>query len=544
MGSPVEVKAALHDLFRQREVEYIFGNPGSTELPFLAGLPSSIQYVMALQEVSVTAMAAGYALRSGRTPVISLHSAPGLGNAMGALHNMSTAHLPAVVIVGQQDSRHLHSDPVLSADLVALGAPVAKWSHQPISERDVPRAVERAFRIAETGTPGPVVISLPMNFFEGDAAPAVARTVRSSPGTQSPEVKELASWLDSGTNVALVAGDRVPSSGAWNEAVELAERLHADVYGAAMESLAGFPSDHQLYRHQLPVTEQAVARVLAPYDRVLVLGADSFGYYPYSAESSLRSDAQIAVISDVQSHLEGVELAGPLLLFGNMPSSIRAVSDALTALPGRGELGAPNEESLQGVVRSSEAEFRNQSPIPVKSAIRALCMLQEQGIVLVDEALSSTAVLLRYWRQSEARDYLHSSDGGIGFGIPAAVGAALSRDTAGSVCVVGDGSFYYSPQAIWTAAQLELNVKIVVLNNGGYKILKDYHESVSAHLGKMPSLRISGTDICQVAGGFGAETRRVDSLDQLPGAIDWLKSVHGTALLEMAIEWSDRSMFS
>jgi benzoylformate decarboxylase len=532
----VNVKSALNDLFAQRQVDYMFGNPGSTELPFLAGLPETLDYVTALQEASVAAMAAGYAAITGKTPLVSLHSAPGLGNAMGALHNMAEAHLPAVVVVGQQDSRHLDTDPVLSADLVRIADGTVKWAREPTRPQDVPAAFERAFRTAESGTPGPVLLSIPMDYFEGEASPVHARRVRYGGGQTGDVVPAIADWLASGQRIALVTGSRMDLTDAWDAGVSLAERLQADVFAAAFEALPGFPSNHPLYRHQLPLTAEAVRRVLAGYDRVLVLGARAFRVYPYSAGAALGPDGAVTVISDIEADLLGTEVPGPQLLLADLPTTVAALTELVPKRPAR-EPGGPRGSGAPGTPPDGPL-------LSVKAACRAIGTLRGSDTVLVDESISSGAVLMRHWPRTRPRTYLRSTDGGLGFGIPAAVGTAVDGHASSVVCVVGDGSFYYSPQALWTAAQRNLNVKVIVLNNGGYKILDDYHQHVSAHLGGLPSLRLSGTDVGAIARGFGVPAWQAGTAGELDEALAQLRQTDGPGVVDVRIEWSDKSLFA
>jgi benzoylformate decarboxylase len=535
----LSIKDALAQVFAQREVEFIFGNPGSTELPFLAGLPDDITYVMALQEASVVAMANGYALRTGKTPIVNVHTGPGLGNAIGGMFNMMEAHLPAIIVVGQQDTRHLRDDPVLSADLVRMAEPITKWAHQPVNAADVPLAFERAFRVAESGTPGPVLLALPMDFFEGSADPAPSeRVVRA--GGIGPVAPELAAELRESSSVAMITGSRVELSGAWDAVVELAETLDADVYNAPFQSLPGFPTNHPLFRHSLPVTRSAIGAVMAPYEHVLALGVPAFRVYPFSEGPVVSEGTRLTVISDVATDLTVNGVSGARLIEGSIGEAARELVDSLGGPPPRSviEVRAPqSEQEILADVTTSD------SPITIAEACRMIVGMAPAGTVLADESVSTAAVLAKRWKTSAPHTHMRTASGGLGFAIPAAVGAALGGGAPMVLGVIGDGSFSYSPQALWTAAQHQLPVKIVVLRNGGYKILADYHESVSAHLGDLPSMRVPGVDSTQIAEGFGVPARSADHPAGLAAALAWLYDLDGPGLVEVAVEWSSKSMF-
>ncbi len=164
----MKVREAVFELLKARGVRHIFGNPGSTELPMLSGLPEDLRYVLCLQESVVVSAADGYALASGEPALANLHTTAGLGNAMGAISTASWNKAPVVVTAGQQDTRHLRLEPLLSGPLEETARPLVKWSHQPVRAEDVPMALERAFRIASTPPTGPVFVALPMDFMEGE----------------------------------------------------------------------------------------------------------------------------------------------------------------------------------------------------------------------------------------------------------------------------------------------------------------------------------------------------------------------------------------
>ena len=531
-GETTGVKQGVADVLARRGVRYIFGNPGSTELTFLAGLPGEVEYVMALQEASVGAMATGYALRTGRTPVLSVHTAPGLGNAIGALHNMSDSHLPAVVVVGQQDSRHLRDEPALGGDLVGIARPVTKWAHEPARAADVPRAFEKAFRIAESGTPGPVLLSVPMDLFEGAADPAPVSPVQRGGGI-GQAAEDLAAALASADSVALVCGARVELDGAWDAAIALADRCDATVYSAPFEPLPGFPTAHPRFAHSLPFTAVDIGRVLSRHSHVVVLGAPAVRVYPYSEGALVAPGTHVTVISDIEGDLAGVAIEDARLLSSRVAP---ALGQILARLP-ECEASVTTPESPPPV------ELGDRVPVSVRDACSLVAAARPEGTVLVDESISSAPLVARAWKTTMPRSHLRTADGGLGFGLPAAVGAALADDAPATVCIIGDGSLPYSNQALWTAAEKQLPVKVVVLSNGGYKVLGDYHEHVSAHLGELPSLKVGHLDPIKIAEGFGVPARRAESSRELARELGWLYGESGPALLDVRIEWSERSMF-
>src|SRR3954470_17465782 len=177
------VLESVHELLRERGMTTIFGNPGSTELPFLADFPSDFTYVLALQEASVVGMADGYAQATGRPALVNLHTAPGVGNAMGAIFNAQANKSPLVVNAGQQVRAMITLQANLTnRDAIRMPHPLVKWSYEPARAEDVPLALARAAHVASLPPRGPVFVSIPMDDWyaevdEVDARHATTRTV-------------------------------------------------------------------------------------------------------------------------------------------------------------------------------------------------------------------------------------------------------------------------------------------------------------------------------------------------------------------------------
>ena len=181
------VREVTFDLLRDLGMTTVFGNPGSTELPFLEDFPQDFRYVLGLQEASVLGMADGYAQGTGRAALVNLHTGPGLGNAMGAMVTAWHNRTPLVVTAGQQDRRHLVLDPMLSANLVELAQPYVKRSHEPERAEDVPREILRAYHTAMQAPKGPVFLSIPMNDWDAEAEPFEARRISPIPSSRGFE---------------------------------------------------------------------------------------------------------------------------------------------------------------------------------------------------------------------------------------------------------------------------------------------------------------------------------------------------------------------
>src|SRR6059036_734701 len=164
----MNVAAALMEILRSAGVRYLFGNPGTTELPFLDALPDSgLEYVLGLQEATAVAAADGYAQAAGTIGVVNVHVAPGLANGLSILHSAARAKTPLLVTAGQQDTRFLMDAPILAADLVRMAEQFTKWAYEIRRAEEAPQALRRALKVALTPPMGPVFLSLPMDLMRG-----------------------------------------------------------------------------------------------------------------------------------------------------------------------------------------------------------------------------------------------------------------------------------------------------------------------------------------------------------------------------------------
>src|ERR1035437_3917820 len=246
------VREASLELFRRHGMTTIFGNPGSTELAMLGSLPADFRYVLGLQEAVAVGMADGCAQASGRVAHVNLHTAPGLGNGVGAIFNARANKAPLIVTAGQQARSLISMQANLTnRDAVEVPKPFVKWSHEPPRAADVPFALAQAIHHASLPPAGPAFVSIPMDDWEGeleavDFARQSPRRVRGRAVAEPARIAELAARLRAARNPVLVAGPDIDAAGAWDEAVELAERERLAVWAAPATGggRIGFPEDH------------------------------------------------------------------------------------------------------------------------------------------------------------------------------------------------------------------------------------------------------------------------------------------------------------
>jgi benzoylformate decarboxylase len=460
----------LLEVLRTEGVRHVFGNPGTTELPFIDALadnnagPADIDYVLALQEATAVGMADGYAQASGRPAFLNLHTSAGLGNAIGNLTNAQANRTPLVVTAGQQDRRHLVADPLLSGDLVGLARAVSKWTHEVRNANELGTVLRRAFNDSASAPCGPVFVSIPMDVLDEDATdgtvPALPPRSTIKRGAVGDGLDELAAQLHG--SIAIVAGDEVAASGAVDALVTIAEQVGADVYGAPLRGAVVFPPTHPLWRNDLPPMATAIHNALSQYERVLLLG-ERLLVYPYSEGPLIPSGVYVLHLSADAGQLGRVHPT-TLGVLGDIAATLQAL---LPLLPDRGDVMRPQRDASDFDARARGRY--DDVPMHPMAAMHAVRRALPDEIPVVDEAITTGA----YLRGFHARGpYFFNRGGGLGWGMPAALGISLALDRAPVLCVVGDGSAMYSPQALWTAARENLPVLFVVVNNRQYLILK------------------------------------------------------------------------
>ena len=471
----------LLEVLSSEGVRHCFGNPGTTELPFvdeLAGRPEP-HYVLALQENVAVGMADGYAQASGRPSFVNLHTAAGLGGGLGNLTNALANHTPMVVTAGQQDRRHLHFEPILSGDLVGLAGAASKWQHEVRHLGELAPILRRAFLAASEPPAGPVFVSIPMDVLEETGDVDVPSRSRVERGAVAAGLDELAGLL-AGTapeRLAIVVGDGVAAGGAVPEAVALAEALGARVFGAPLHSNLDFPMNHPLWSGMLGFAASAIAGMLSPFERVFVIGAKAFLVYPWSPGPPLPASAELLHL-DADAGEVGRHLPTRFGTVGDIGASLAAllplVADRVDTARARAALDAARAQSEGTGARfdAMAAERAGDVPMHPMAATNALLAGLPAGGVVVDEAIT-TGFHLRILLRSEAPGtYYFCRGGGLGWGVPAALGVKLARPDVPVLCIAGDGSAMYSIQALWTAAHDGIPVVVAVVNNRQYAILK------------------------------------------------------------------------
>jgi len=542
-------RSAFLALLKSEGITHVFGNPGTTELPIMHALNDypELTYVMAMQESLVVAMADGFSRSSGRLVACNVHVAPGLGNAMGSLFNAKFTGTPMILTAGQQEQGHGLMEPLLYDSLVRIAEPLVKWAVEVTRLEDLPRIVRRAAKIATTPPTGPVFISLPGDILNAEAAIDLGRSTRvdARVAPSADTLDALATRILSARRPVIVVGDEIVKSDALDAAAAFASTLGCPVYQQTVAYGSHFLSEHPCFMGPLSRIQSQTRDVLSAYDLMIVAGADPLRMSVYSETSPLPGEmpivqiglvdhdlaknfpAEIAVKADVKETLRA--LTGTLSRRGG-PQLAEKARQALTKL--ENENWSAKRKKLVGEI----APKAKASPIdPDWLALQVVDALPPDAI-LVDEALTSSRYI-PFLRANKARyDYHGLASGGIGWGLPASVGVSLANPGRPVVCYTGDGSAMYSIQALWTAAHHKLPLNVVLVNNGGYRIIKQrlraFHQDerfIGMDFVDPP------VDFVAVARGLGLDAMRIDAPAGLEGLADAFRNP-GPKLIEVVVD--------
>jgi benzoylformate decarboxylase len=490
----------------------IFGNPGSTELPMLRDFPEDFNYILGLQELVVVGMGDGFAQASGRVTHVNLHTAPGVGNAVGGIFNAQANKAPLLITAGQQVRAQITMEASLTNRDAVLGpVPYVKWSHEPPRAQDVPHALARAIQHASLPPRGPAFVSIPMDDWsaEADADIAANALARTTTGRALPDPEALAALAAELARAAapvLVAGPDIDAGGGWEAAVALAEQQRLPVWAtpAPGGGRIGFPEGHANFVGILPPGIAAVSETLAGHDLIVVVGSSVFPYYPYIPGPLLPAGARL-----VQITCDPSEAA-------RAPMGSAIVGDVALALERLLELAGASDREPP-VSRPAPSEPPVTEPPSGSQAMAALASVWPQDGIAVVETPSSTLALRNRLRLSQPGSYYFSSSGGLGFGIAAAVGVQLAQPERPVVCVLGEGSAQYGITALWTAAAYRVPITFLVLRNEEYMILKWFAEFEQTS--GAPGLDLAGLDVAAVATAYGVPSVQVGDAEQLAEAL-------------------------
>ncbi|APW98659.1 acetolactate synthase [Halobiforma lacisalsi AJ5] len=549
------------DALESYGVDYVFGNPGTTELPVVDAISrGDLEYVLGLHEDVAVGMAAGYAQTrryhsrddGSITPVgvANLHIAPGVAHGLGNLYAAKMAGAPLVVTAGNHSTDFRHEEPILSGDLCELTDQFCKWSDEVLDVAALPTMLRRAFRVALTPPTGPVFLGLPLDVMlaETDAEPERLGPIPSAGRGDPAALERAAELLVEADDPVLVVGDHVArsSENGVDAAVDLAEAAGARVHAEILASEIDFPTAHEQWVSHLPPDED-LASTLLDADTIVFAGCSTNTTLTRHEDPLVDPGTTCIHVGDDDWQLgknepaDAAVLGDPGLVLRELADRVRERIDDATVAE-RLEHVAAVKEMVEAQMAALGEDEAPDDPRASKAQLADAMERVAGDAFVVDEAVTSKYALLTRW-EFESEQYISNKGGGLGYGLPAAVGAALAesqrdepRDVLG---FVGDGSYLYYPHAIYSAARYDLDLTVVVSDNRNYRILKD--NTLDLLGGEEDDYEFVGmdfepaVDIARNAESHGATARRVETPDEIERALEAALARDGPDVLDVLV---------
>jgi benzoylformate decarboxylase len=543
-------RSAFLALLKDEGVTHLFGNPGTTELPIMHALAEhpDLTYVLGLQEAIVVAMADGFSRASGKLVACNVHVAPGLGNAMGSLYNAKFTGTPMILTAGQQEQGHGLTEPLLYDPLVPIAQPLVKWAVEVTRLEDLPRIVRRAAKVAMTPPTGPVFISLPGDILNAEAGIDLGASTRVDTHSRPANalLDKLARRMLQCERPVIVTGDEIVKSDALEAAAAFAETLGAAVYQQSAPYGSHFLSEHPCYMGSLSRDQKRVRELLSAFDLLVVLGGDPVRMSVWSEVEPLPDGLPVIHLGLVDWDM-GKNFAAETAVRADVRETLLALTPALKKLGGE-RLAAKAKAALAGLAKDNWSAKRaglaerlqsRRSARPIDPDWLSLQIAEAlpSDAVLVNEGLTSARYISDLVPYRDRYSYHGLASGGIGWGVPAAVGVAFAQAPRPVCCFSGDGSAMYTIQALWTAANAKLPITYVIANNGGYRIIKQrlkaFHGSDN-YVGmdfEDPKIDFTG-----LARSLGMRAEQISEPDALPDALRRAFATPGPKLLDVIVD--------
>jgi len=534
-------------------VRHIFGNPGTTEQGFMDALQDypNVEFMLALHEGVAVCMADAYARLTRRPAFVEVHIAPGLGNAMGMLHNAAVGKTPLVVYAGQSPARTLLQEPHLSGPLTEMARPVCKWSAQIHHAHDVPRALRRAFKVAMEPPQGPVFLALPMDTLDEEADVDIRPTTYTDwrGRADAAGMAEVARLVLAAERPMLMVGDSVSFAEAQPEVEAFADVAGVPVF-ECYASEYNMSAKHPLNIGALNfVTPAPLRAALQGCDLLLVVGAPMFQLIFPEAESPVPAGTKIVQI-DINPWEVGKNITTDLSFLADPKAALAELAEQIRRLrtPEQARNAEARGKKIGERTRAERARYWEQAktrwdatPITAPRLMHEIRHAMPDNFLVFSEAITNSMHLGQAIMPEESGRMVRVRGGGIGPGLPGSLGAQLARPDRKVVGVCSDGAAMYSITALWTAAHHKIPVTYVMLNNAAYRILK---LNMVEYLGKAArGRRFVGMDLTdpdlrfdRMADSMGVPGFRVDRPEDLAPTLRKALEVDGPSLVDVVME--------
>jgi benzoylformate decarboxylase len=536
-------------------MNHMFGNPGTVEQGFLDALSSypDMKYILTLQETVAVMAADGYARATQKPTLVQLHSSPGIGNAVGALYQAKRGHAPLVVIGGDAGVKYMNMDAQMANDLVAMMAPVTKYSTMVLHPASLLRTLRRAIKIAATPPMGPVYVCIPQDILDAvtteEVYPTLIPSTRVVPDTAT--IRQLAEGLAAAKTPVIFVGDGIAYSCASTELTRVAELLGAEVWEADAGEL-NMAYTHPLYmgmtghmfgKNSLPLLQKGdanlivgtyiVPEVFPELGEVFAKNAQVYHVDLNAYEIAKNHRVDVGVSADPKLTLALLAQALEEIMTKEQKSAAKARSK---------EIGASKAEKQSAAF---EADRANRESVPLKMSrfMEELAPNLPKDAIIFDEALTSSPAVVRYFPPTSTGQYFLTRGGSLGVGIPGAIGAKLANPDKTVIGFTGDGGSMYTIQALWTAARHNINAKFVICNNASYRLLQlnigEYwkEQEIPKHDFPMSfDLSYPQLHFVEMAKGMGVPGVRVEKPWEVASAVGQMLAAPGPFLVDLVLE--------
>ena len=542
------------EMLRAEGVEYIFGNPGTSEGPLLDALEGfpDLKYMLAAQEGVAMGMADGYARATGRPSFVNLHIQTGLANGISLLHNASESGTPLVLTSCNSDIRKLAEG---RTDLVEMTNEFTKWSAEVTHAEQVPGVLRRAFNEAKTPPTGPTYVAFSANALDDEAdveiVPSPQGYFRTAPDSRA--IEEASRMLAEASHPIMLVGERLAHSGGTAEAVRVAELIGARVY-APFYSEMNFPTGHPQFLGRASGLLPAGRAQLSSADVVLCVGTSVSSGYFYTSGHALGADTRLIHIDSDPREVGKSEptdlgmIADPKTALSHLADALESTmsGSAREAAKGRA-VAAGEEKAAQRAAWSSRLKDRwDLSPMSTERMMTEIAGALPPETIIADDSVTTRGSVQGAIEFNEPGSVFGERGGSLGWGMGGALGLKLANPDRPVVAVVGDGSAMMTVQALWTAVNARIPVVYVICNNSSYRILKLNMNTYKSHVLKddAPQSQYIAMDFARpfnfegIAKAFGVDSRRIEDPTELAPALKRALDLGEPSLLDVAIDSS------
>lgn len=526
----------------EEKVHTIFGYPGGSIMPTFDALYSyldSFNYILTRHEQGAVHAAEGYARTSGDVGVVIVTSGPGATNVITGVADAMLDSTPLVVITGQVSSPLLGTDAFQETDVIGITQPVTKWSFQIRQASEIPWAVARAFYIAREGRPGPVVLDITkdaqINLMDFEYKPcSFIRSYQPYPPLNKEQIAKAASLINQAKRPFALVGQGVLLGNAEQELEQFLAK--ADIpAGCTLLGLSALPTDSRYNKGMLGMHGSIATNVkTAECDVLIAIGMR----FDDRVTGDLNKYAKQATIIhlDIDSAEIDKNVHADVPVLGNVKETLPAITELLNQ--------ARHDEWIDGFEPHLKEEnekvvqhelYPNSGPITMGEVINKVTLATNNQAVCVTDVGQNQMMAARYFQFSQTRSMVTSGGlGTMGFGLPAAIGAALGAPNRTVCCFAGDGGIQMTIQELGTIMEYHIPVKIIVLNNSYLGMVRQWQELFFKE--RYASTPMLNPNFPMIASAYGIRSRKVEKREDLDAAIADMLSQNDAYLLEVTIE--------